>query len=75
MSSRRAFVAAAAVAALSSSAAAQGLGGITGRDEYSAEPWARGGRPDAPQVLFDGLPVFGPTHAFGAYSAINKFLS
>jgi hypothetical protein len=50
---------------------AQRLAGIAARDEYAAEFWTRGGRWDQTRVLVDGLPLFAPTHAFGAYSALN----
>lgn len=49
----------------------QRFAGISARDEYAAEFWARGGRWDQTRVLVDGLPLFAPTHAFGAYSALN----
>jgi hypothetical protein len=47
------------------------LPGVSTRDEWTAELWTRGTRADQTRVLFDGLPLFGPFHAYGVLSAIN----
>lgn len=47
------------------------LPGVSTRDEWAAELWTRGARPDQTRVLFDGLPLFGPVAAFGAFAAVN----
>src|SRR5688572_16598909 len=51
--------------------AMQRLPGISTGDEYSAELWTRGARWDHTLVYFDGLPLFNPLHAAGAFSAVN----
>ena len=48
------------------------LPGVTTRDEGAAELWTRGGRPDQTRVYFDGLPLFGPLHALGAFTGISS---
>ncbi len=52
--------------------ALQRLPGVKGRDEYSAELWTRGGRWDETRIYFDGLPLFNPLHAFGAFSGVGS---
>jgi hypothetical protein len=47
------------------------LPGVTTRDEDAAELWTRGSRPDQTRVYFDGLPLFGPLHALGAFTGIS----
>lgn len=49
----------------------QRLPGVTTRDDYTAELWTRGASWDQTAVYFDGLPLFNPLHAAGAFSAIN----
>ena len=52
--------------------ALQRLPGVTSRNELSAELWTRSARWDRTRVLFDGLPLFNPLHAVGAYSAVDE---
>ena len=52
--------------------ALQRLPGITSRNELSAELWTRGARWDRTRILFDGLPLFDPLHAIGAYAAVDE---
>ncbi|HEX8272890.1 MAG TPA: TonB-dependent receptor [Longimicrobiaceae bacterium] len=45
--------------------------GVSARDDYSAELWTRGAAWDKTAVHFDGVPLFNPLHAVGAFSAVN----
>ncbi len=47
--------------------------GITTRDDWTAELWTRGSRFDLTRIVFDGMPLFNPTHAAGFSSAINQY--
>lgn len=49
----------------------QRLPGVTTRDGYTAELWTRGAPWDQTMVYFDGVPLFNPLHAVGAFSAVN----
>jgi hypothetical protein len=51
--------------------ALQRLPGVTGEDDWSAEPWTRGARWDETRIYFDGLPLFDPMHMGGAFASIN----
>ncbi len=51
--------------------ALQRFGGVTTRDDYTAELRTRGSRWSDTRVYFDGLPLFNPVHALGAFSGIN----
>ncbi len=48
----------------------QRLPGVTTRDDFTAQLWTRGARWSETRVYFDGLPLFNPVHAAGAFSAI-----
>jgi hypothetical protein len=50
--------------------ALQRLPGVTTRDDFTAQLWTRGARWSETRVYFDGLPLFNPVHAAGAFSAI-----
>ncbi|HEV2132205.1 MAG TPA: TonB-dependent receptor, partial [Longimicrobiaceae bacterium] len=50
--------------------ALQRLPGVSTRDEYAAELWVRGAPWDQTRVYLDGLPLFNPLHAFGAFSGL-----
>lgn len=45
--------------------------GVGTRDDYSAELWVRGAAWDLTSVQFDGVPLFNPMHAVGAFSILN----
>lgn len=47
------------------------LPGVSTRDDYSAELWTRGASWDQTRVYFDGLPLFNPVHAVGAFSGVS----
>lgn len=47
------------------------LPGVSAEDDWSAEPWVRSGRWDETRVYFDGLPLFDPTHAGGAFTSVS----
>ncbi len=47
------------------------LPGVSTRDEWAAELWTRGARPDLTRVTLDGLPLYSPVAAFGAFAAVN----
>lgn len=47
------------------------LPGVSTRDDYSSELWTRGASWDRTRVYFDGLPLFNPVHAMGAFSGIS----
>jgi hypothetical protein len=47
------------------------LPGVATRDDYSAELWTRGTRWDLTRIYFDGVPLFGPFHAFGLLSGVG----
>lgn len=51
--------------------ALQRRSGVGTRDDYSAELWTRGASWDLTSVQFDGVPVFNPMHAVGAFSVIT----
>ena len=51
--------------------ALQRLPGVAAGDDYSAELWTRGARWDQTRVFFDGLPLFNPVHAVGAFAGVN----
>ena len=51
--------------------ALQRFPGVTTRDDYTAELRTRGSRWSDTRVYFDGLPLFNPVHALGAFSGIN----
>lgn len=51
--------------------AIQRLPGVTTRDDYTAELWARGAPWSHTRVLFDGLPLFNPLHGAGVFSAVH----
>jgi hypothetical protein len=46
--------------------------GVGTRDDWTAELWTRGSRFDLTRIVFDGVPLFNPTHAAGFTSAINQ---
>lgn len=46
--------------------------GVGTRDDWTAELWTRGSRFDLTRIVFDGMPLFNPTHAAGFTSAINQ---
>jgi hypothetical protein len=48
----------------------QRLPGVSTRDDFTAQLWTRGARWSETRVYFDGLPLFNPVHAAGAFSAI-----
>jgi hypothetical protein len=48
----------------------QRLPGVTTRDDFTAQLWTRGARWSETRVYFDGLPLFNPVHAAGAFSSI-----
>ncbi len=52
--------------------ALQRLPGVSTRDDYTAEMWTRGAPWDQTAVYFDGVPLFNPLHAAGAFSAVNS---
>lgn len=45
--------------------------GVTTRDDYTAELWARGAPWSHTRVQFDGLPLFNPLHGAGVFSAVH----
>jgi hypothetical protein len=47
------------------------LPGVTADDDWSAEPWIRGGRWDETRVYFDGLPLLDPVHGGGAFTSVS----
>jgi hypothetical protein len=51
--------------------ALQRLPGVTTRNDYTAELWARGARWDQTRVLWDGLPLYNPLHVGGLLAAVN----
>ena len=51
--------------------ALQRLPGVAAGDDYTAELWTRGARWDQTRVFFDGLPLFNPVHAVGAFAGVN----
>ncbi len=51
--------------------ALQRMPGVAARDDYTAELWTRGARWDQTRVFFDGLPLFNPVHAVGAFAGVN----
>ncbi|HEU4561602.1 MAG TPA: TonB-dependent receptor [Longimicrobium sp.] len=52
--------------------ALQRRSGVATRDDYSAELWTRGAAWDLTSVQLDGVPLFNPMHAVGAYSALSS---
>jgi hypothetical protein len=48
------------------------LPGVSTRDDLSAELWTRGGRRDQTRVLWDGVPLWDPLHAYGAFAGVNS---
>ncbi|MDP9349220.1 MAG: TonB-dependent receptor [Gemmatimonadota bacterium] len=51
--------------------ALQRLPGVNSRDDYTTELWTRGAPWDQTAIYFDGVPLFNPLHAAGAFSAVN----
>lgn len=51
--------------------ALQRMPGVSARDDWSAELWTRGAPADQTAVHLDGVPLFNPLHAVGAFSALN----
>lgn len=51
--------------------ALQRRSGVATRDDYSAELWTRGASWDLTSVQMDGVPLFNPTHAVGAFSSLS----
>lgn len=51
--------------------ALQRVPGVSTRDDYTAELWTRGAPWDQTRVYFDGLPLFNPVHAVGAFSGVD----
>lgn len=51
--------------------ALQRLPGVATRDDYTAELWARGAPWNQTRVTMDGLPLFNPVHAVGAFSGVD----
>ncbi|HEX8358569.1 MAG TPA: TonB-dependent receptor [Longimicrobium sp.] len=51
--------------------ALQRMPGVAAGDDYTAELWTRGARWDQTRVFFDGLPLFNPVHAVGAFAGVN----
>ena len=49
----------------------QRLPGVSTRDDFTTELWTRGAPMDQTAIFFDGIPLFNPLHASGAFSAIN----
>jgi hypothetical protein len=49
----------------------QRLPGVSTRDDFTTELWTRGAPMDQTAIYFDGVPLFNPLHASGAFSAIN----
>ena len=49
----------------------QRLPGVSTRDDFTTELWTRGAPMDQTAIYFDGIPLFNPLHASGAFSAIN----
>ncbi len=47
------------------------LPGVSGRDDWQAEPWVRGAPAGHTRVVFDGLPIFNPVHSGGLSSSID----
>jgi len=51
--------------------ALQLLPGVQAASDVSSGLYIRGGGPDQTLILFDGVPVYNPTHAFGFFSTFN----
>ncbi|HEX2078611.1 MAG TPA: TonB-dependent receptor [Longimicrobium sp.] len=51
--------------------ALQRQSGVSARDDWSAELLTRGAPGDQTAVYWDGVPLFNPMHAVGAFSALN----
>lgn len=51
--------------------ALQRRSGVATRDDYSAELWTRGASWDLTSVQLDGVPLFNPMHAVGAFSSLS----
>jgi hypothetical protein len=51
--------------------ALQRMPGVSTVDEYSAELWTRGAGFDQMRVYVDGVPLFNPLHAAGAFGAVS----
>ena len=49
----------------------QRLPGVSTRDDFTTELWTRGAPMDQTAIYFDGIPLFNPLHASGAFSAVN----
>ena len=49
----------------------QRLPGVSTRDDFTTELWTRGAPMDQTAIYFDGVPLFNPLHAAGAFSAVN----
>lgn len=52
--------------------ALQRLGGVSTRNDFTAELWTRGARWDRTRVTWDGLPLYNPLHVGGLLSAVNS---
>ncbi|HET6342761.1 MAG TPA: carboxypeptidase regulatory-like domain-containing protein, partial [Gemmatimonadota bacterium] len=51
--------------------ALQRLPGVTTRDDYTAELWARGAPWSHTRIYFDGIPLLNPLHGVGMFSGVN----
>jgi protocatechuate 3,4-dioxygenase beta subunit len=51
--------------------ALQRLPGVSTRDDLAAELWVRGAPWNQTQLWFDGLPLWNPLHALGAFSGVS----
>ncbi|HEX6134771.1 MAG TPA: TonB-dependent receptor [Longimicrobiales bacterium] len=51
--------------------ALQRLPGVSTIDEYSAELWMRGAAFDQMRIYVDGIPLFNPLHAAGAFGSVS----
>ena len=54
--------------------ALQLLPGVQAASDLSSGLYVRGGGPDQTLILFDGVPVYNPTHAFGLFSSFHPDL-
>jgi hypothetical protein len=52
--------------------ALQRLPGVSTRDDLTAELWVRGAPWSQTQLWFDGLPLWNPLHALGAFSGVSS---
>jgi len=51
--------------------ALQRLPGVSTRDDYTAELWARGAPWSHTRITFDGVPLLNPLHGVGMFSGVN----